>query len=135
VVRTDIGLIVKRAARRDGAWEHASDNPALAPEPWPDDAETVGQVVWVAQIWSITKLALFGSVLRDDFSPDIDIDVNAEFGKEARHTLFDMDQMEEELKHIFGRDVDFVSWRGVERSPNYLRRKTILQSAELVYGS
>ena len=85
--------------------------------------------------WSITKLALFGSVLRDDFGPNSDIDVLAEFRKEARHTLFDMDRMEEELSDIFGRDVDLVSWRGVERSPNYLRRKAILQSAELVYGS
>ena len=85
--------------------------------------------------WSVTKLALFGSVLRDDFGPDSDIDVLAEFGKEARHTLFDMDRMEEELRDIFGRDVDLVSWRGVERSPNYLRREAILQSAELVYGS
>lgn len=85
--------------------------------------------------WSITKLALFGSVLRDDFGPDSDIDVLAGFDEAAHHTLFDMDQMEEELKGIFGRDVDLVSWRGVERSPNYLRRKSILQSVELVYGS
>lgn len=85
--------------------------------------------------WSITKLALFGSVLRDDFGPDSDIDVLAGFDEAARHTLFDMDRMEGELEAIFGRDVDLVSWRGVERSPNYLRRKAILQSAELVYGS
>ena len=85
--------------------------------------------------WSITKLALFGSVLRDDFGPDSDIDVLAGFDEAARHTLFDMDRMEEELEAIFGRDVDLVSWRGVERSPNPLRRKAILQSAELVYGS
>ncbi len=93
------------------------------------------RIVAFCERWSITKLALFGSVLRDDFGPDSDIDVLAEFRKEARHTLFDMDQMEEELEDIFGRDVDLVSWRGVERSPNYLRRKAILQSAELVYGS
>ncbi len=84
--------------------------------------------------WSIVKLALFGSVLRDDFGPDSDIDILAGFDEASRHTLFDMDRMEEELKDIFGRDVDLVSWRGVEMSPNYLRRKAILQSAELVYG-
>ena len=43
--------------------------------------------------------------------------------------------MEEELSDIFGRAVGLVSWRAVERSPNYLRRKAILESAELVYGS
>ena len=85
--------------------------------------------------WSITKLALFSSVLRDDFGPDSNVDVLAEFGKEARHTLFDMDRMEEELKDIFGRDVALVDWRGVEQSPNYLRRRAILQSAEVIYGS
>lgn len=85
--------------------------------------------------WSIRKLALFGSVLRDDFDEDSDIDVLAGFDETAHHTLFDMDQMEEELKDVFGRDVDLVSWRGVERSPNYLRRRAILQSAELIYGS
>ena len=81
------------------------------------------------------KLALFGSVLRDDFDAASDIDILAGFDEVARHTLFDLDQMEEELEEIFGRDVDLVSWRGVERSPNYLRRKAILQSAELVYGA
>ena len=85
--------------------------------------------------WSITKLALFGSVLRGDFGPDSDVDVLAEFGKEARHTLFDMDRMEEELEDIFGRDVDLLDWRGLERSPHCLRWRAILQSAEVVHGS
>ena len=85
--------------------------------------------------WQVTKLALVGSVLRDDFRPDSDIDVLARFDEAARRTLFDMDRMEEELRDIFGRDVDLISWRGVENSRNYIRRKAILQSAELVYGS
>ena len=93
------------------------------------------QIVAFCERWSIKKLALFGSVLRDDFGPDIDIDVLAEFGVEARHTLFDVDRMEEELKDIFGWKVGLVSWHAVERSPNYLRRRAILQSAELAYGS
>lgn len=85
--------------------------------------------------WQVAKLALFGSVLRDDFRAGSDVDVLVEFDDVARPTLFDMDRMEEELRDILGRDVDLVSWRAVERSPNYLRRKAILQSAELVYGS
>ena len=40
--------------------------------------------------WQITEFALFGSVLRDDFGPDSDVDVLVEFDEEARHTLFDM---------------------------------------------
>ena len=92
-------------------------------------------IVTFCERWSITKLALFRSVLRDDFGPDSDIDVLAQFGKEARHTLFDMDRVEEELKGIFGRGVGLVSWRAVGRSPNYQCRGAILQSAELVYRS
>ena len=85
--------------------------------------------------WRVARLALFGSVLRDDFRPESDVDMLVGFDDAARPTLFDMDRMEEELRDILGRDVDLVSWRAVERSPNYLRRKAILESAELVYGS
>ena len=85
--------------------------------------------------WQVTELPLFGSVLRDDFGPDSDVDVLARFEEEARHTLFDLDSMEEELATIFGRKVDLVSWRGVEQSQNYIRRKAILQSAETIYAT
>ena len=85
--------------------------------------------------WQITELALFGSVLRDDFGPDSDVDVLVSFGESARHTLFDLDDMEHDLKEIFGRKVDLVSRRGVEASPNHLRRNSILKSAQVIYGS
>ena len=49
VVRTHGGLIAKRAAKRGRGWDLASDNPAVGREPWPADAETVGEVVWVAR--------------------------------------------------------------------------------------
>ena len=84
--------------------------------------------------WQITELALFGSVLRDDFGPDSDVDVLVGFGGGARHTLFDLDDMEFELKEIFGRKVDLVSRRGIEASRNYLRRNIILKSAQVIYG-
>lgn len=85
--------------------------------------------------WQVTELALFGSVLRDDFGPESDVDVLVGFGEAARHTLFDLDDMEVELEEIFGREVDLVSRRGVEASPNYLRRNSILESAQVIYGS
>lgn len=85
--------------------------------------------------WQITELALFGSVLRDDFGPDSDVDVLVGFGEGARHTLFDLDDMELELKEIFGRKVDLVSRRGIEASRNYLRRDSILKSAQVIYGA
>ncbi len=83
----------------------------------------------------IAQLALFGSVLREDFGPDSDIDILVRFDESARPTLFDFDRMEEELQTIFGRRVDLVSWRAVERSANRLRRKAILDGAEPIYGS
>ncbi len=85
--------------------------------------------------WQVRELALFGSVLRDDFGPESDIDVLVSFRDEARHTLFDMARMEDELKTLFKRDVDLVSRRGIERSSNHLRRKAVLESAETIHES
>jgi predicted nucleotidyltransferase len=85
--------------------------------------------------WQIAELALFGYVLGDDFHPDSDLDVLVSFQPEARHTLFDMVRMQEELGRLFGRKVNLVSRRGIENSQNYIRRRAILESAEVVYGS
>ena len=87
------------------------------------------------QRWSITALALFGSALREDFHPDSDVDVLVSFSEDAHHSLFDMVHMQEELQRILGRPVDLVSRRAIEKSRNYLRRRAILESAEVVYGS
>ena len=85
--------------------------------------------------WQVSELALFGSVLRDDFGLASDVDVLVEFEEEARHTLFDMVRMEEELQEIFGRQVDLLTRSGVENSRNYIRRKAILESAETIYAA
>jgi len=85
--------------------------------------------------WKIQEFALFGSVLREDFRPDSDIDILVTFSEEAKHTLFDLVHMENELKEIFGREVDIVSRRGLETSRNYIRRNAILNSAEAVYAA
>ena len=85
--------------------------------------------------WQVTELALFGSVLRDDFSPESDIDVLVTFDAAARHTLFDMVRMEEELKALFERDVDLTERTGIEQSRNHIRRKAILKSAETIYAA
>jgi uncharacterized protein len=49
------------------------------------------------QRWQISEFALFGSVLRDDFGPDSDLDVLVTFAPEADWSLFDHLRMEEEL--------------------------------------
>ena len=83
----------------------------------------------------IAGLALFGSVLRDDFGPGSDIDLLVRFEDDARPTLFDFGRMERELTAIFGQEVDLVSWRAIERSANAIRRNAILNAAEPIYGS
>ena len=85
--------------------------------------------------WKITELAFFGSILRDDFRPDSDVDVLVSFAANAHVSLFDLADMQEELQRILGREVDLVSRRGVESCSNPHRRKAILESAEVVYAS
>ena len=83
--------------------------------------------------WGVVKFELFGSVLRDDFRPDSDVDVLLSFAPEAHPTLFDLVEMQDELKTIFGREVDLLTRRGVEQSLNRTRRQAILSSAEPLY--
>jgi len=83
--------------------------------------------------WKITEFALFGSVLREDFRPDSDVDVLVTFAPDTRYSLFDLVHVQDELKQIFGREVDLVERKAVEKSENYIRRKHILSSVEPVY--
>ena len=83
--------------------------------------------------WKISELALFGSVLRKDFGPESDVDVLVTFAPDARWGLYDLFDMEQELRGVFGRKVDIVERAAVEESENYIRRRNILGSAETVY--
>ena len=83
--------------------------------------------------WKVTEFSLFGSVLRDDFRPDSDVDVLVTFAPNSRVSLFSLVQMEDELKNLFGRDVDLVERAAIEKSENYIRRKSILSNAQVVY--
>lgn len=83
--------------------------------------------------WQITEFALFGSVLRDDFRPDSDIDVLVTFAPGIRYSLIPYLTMIEEVESILERNVDFLSKRVIEDSHNYVRRKSILQSAKTIY--
>lgn len=71
--------------------------------------------------WKITELSLFGSVLRDDFRPDSDVDVLVTFAEDAQWSLFDHVTMEDDLSAMLGRKVDLASRRAVERSSNWIR--------------
>jgi predicted nucleotidyltransferase len=81
----------------------------------------------------ISSLAFFGSVLRDDFRPDSDVDVMVEFKHGQEPDLIGLVSMENELTEILERKVDFVERQAVERSENYIRRRHMLQSVEAIY--
>ena len=81
--------------------------------------------------WKIVEMSLFGSVLRDDFNPDSDIDVLVTFNPEAKWSLWDFPQMQDELKAIFGREVDIVEKDALK---NPFRRHSILTTRQVVYA-
>ncbi|MBW1776103.1 MAG: nucleotidyltransferase family protein [Deltaproteobacteria bacterium] len=85
--------------------------------------------------WHISELAVFGSALRGDFHPESDVDLLVTFDEDARWTLFDLVRAEEELERIFGRKVDLIERRAVEKNRNYIRRKAILDSLETIYAA
>jgi hypothetical protein len=92
------------------------------------------QIAEFCQRWQVIEFALFGSVLRDDFRPDSDIDVMVQFQPDAHPRFTTLDQMEAELKKIFHREVDLVTREGIEASRNYLRRREILSSMQVIYA-
>ena len=80
----------------------------------------------------IRRLALYGSVLRDDFTPESDVDVLVEFEPDARVGL-SFFTMQDELSDMLGRRVDMNTFEGVEESRNWLLKAEILGSAQVVY--
>jgi hypothetical protein len=82
--------------------------------------------------WKVIKLALFGSILREDFGPDSDIDVLVTFAEDSDLSLYDLVDMQEELRVIFGRDVDLVLKSGLR---NPFRRREILRTQRVIYAA
>jgi predicted nucleotidyltransferase len=90
------------------------------------------KVVDFCRKWKITEFSLFGSVLRDDFRPESDVDVLVEFEPDAPWSLWDWIDMIDELKAAFGRDVDLVSKGGLR---NPFRRHAIMTTREIIYAA
>ena len=82
--------------------------------------------------WNIQELALFGSVLRDDFGSESDVDVLVTFQSESEVSLFDMAQMQIELQAIFHRSVDILE-KDALRNP--YRKQAILSTAQVLYAA
>lgn len=83
--------------------------------------------------WNIQKLEVFGSVLRNDFRPDSDVDFLYTFKPGAPVPGWGMYDMEHELAAIVGREIDLVSRKWIEKSQNWIRRKAILDAARVLY--
>lgn len=81
--------------------------------------------------WMVAEMSLFGSILRDDFRADSDIDVLVDFAPEATWSLFDISRMRLELSSLFGREADLVQTNGLR---NPFRRRAILSSREVIYA-
>jgi predicted nucleotidyltransferase len=90
------------------------------------------RITRLCQRHHVRHLALFGSVLRDDFGPESDIDVLYEpLGRP--YTLQRYMELHEALEAMFGRRVDLLAFKQV--SDKSTRSRSILESARVVYGA
>ena len=84
--------------------------------------------------WGIKELALFGSVLRDDFGPESDVDVLYTMLPDRQCGFHEYFDMKDELEKLFESPVDLVRKSLVEQSPNWIRRRHILSTYRVVYA-
>jgi uncharacterized protein len=84
---------------------------------------TAEQLAAFCQQWKIAELALFGSVLRDDFSANSDVDVLVSFFPQHSWGT------------LFKRPVDLLTRQSIMNSHNVLRRQAILDAAEVIYAA
>lgn len=85
--------------------------------------------------WKVDEFSFFGSVLREDFHSESDIDILVTFSPDTQYGLFDLVEMEDELKKLFGRSVDMVEKEAIIQSKNYIRRRNILENIEVIYAA
>lgn len=79
--------------------------------------------------WGVTQIDVFGSAIRDDFSPeDSDVDLVLSFQDEGRVGLFDLCAMQRELEGVFERHVDILTRQTLEKMQNPLRQRNIRNS-------
>lgn len=90
------------------------------------------EIATFCQRWKVVEFAFFGSVLRDDFKTDSDIDVLVTFEEENEISLFDIAQMQIELRNLFNRPVDILE-KDALRNP--FRKRHILANSQVIYAS
>jgi predicted nucleotidyltransferase len=86
--------------------------------------------------YRVVELSVFGSLLREDFGSESDIDFLVVFqDNEYGPWMGQLQRMEEDLSAMLGRAVELVPKESVVQSKNWIRRKHILDSAQVIYGS
>jgi predicted nucleotidyltransferase len=91
----------------------------------------IHDIISFCQRHHIRELALFGSVLRDDFGPKSDVDILVEFEPDARVGYQHFFRLQDELTTLFGREVDLFT-------PNSLKpfaRETAMRSKAVIYAA
>jgi predicted nucleotidyltransferase len=96
---------------------------------------TQEQIAAFCRKWAIVRFELFGSALRADFDEQSDVDVLVTFGPEGKSGIGELLDMEDELQILFGRHTDLVERHLIETSRNWVRRRNILQSAQVLYAA
>jgi hypothetical protein len=94
---------------------------------------TATQLSALCRRWQIAELALFGSILRDDFQDSSDVDMLVTYHPQAKRGLFEKMMLKAELEALTHRKVDLVSKTAIENSRNWVRRENILNTAEVIY--
>lgn len=93
-----------------------------------------GDIKELCRKYGVEELAVFGSVLRDDFRPDSDVDFLVVFKDDDYGPwMVKLTGLEEDLSGLLGRKVDLVSKRAIQQSENYIRKRHILDSAKVIY--
>lgn len=91
------------------------------------------KLIQICQQWQIVELSLFGSVLRNDFNKNSDIDILVTFADDAKITFFDLDSIENQFSLLFNRAVDIVTKKAIENSSNWIRKQNILANSKVIY--
>ncbi|MEA2512553.1 MAG: uncharacterized protein QOJ59_2040 [Thermomicrobiales bacterium] len=89
------------------------------------------QIADICRRYRVSELSIFGSVLRDDFRPDSDVDLLVEFESDARIGFIELGRLEQELEDLLGRKIDL----GTKRSLRPELRDEILGSAPVLYDA
>lgn len=93
------------------------------------------QIAAFCQKWGIVELSVFGSVLRDDFTDESDVDILYVMRPDAHYGYNQWETMRLELSDLMRRPVDFVSKMGLQQSKNWIRRREILGTAQVIYAA